>query len=180
MSKLDEVLEKYQFYRSGLVWNRDYADFIDVIDLQISKSKGTFAINVGVAHKFVMQACWDMDGSGVVEEPKCTVRTRLGELIHDRDVWWSIKGGDGVNEALSGIQDTAIPFLQHNHSVDHMIETLEKDPASRRYPPGIIYLALLHYQKGERRRCREMFEAMKLTGAWNQKASEILAALKGA
>ena len=178
ISKLDDALGKYQFYRSGSVWNRDYADFIDVIDLQISKSKDTFTINVGVANKFVMQACWGIDGSDVVEEPKCTVRARLGELMYGRDVWWNLTDDDGVDEILSGIQNTAIPFLQHNHSVDHMIENLGNDPASRRYPPGIIYLALLHQQKGESGRCREMFETMRLTGAWNQKASEIFAALK--
>ena len=179
ISKLDEVLEKYQFYRSGQVWNRGYTDFVDVIDLQISKAKDTFTINVGVADKFVMQACWGMDGSDVVEEPKCTVRTRLGELMHGRDFWWNLTDEDGVDEVLSGIQAAAIPFLQRNHSVDYMIETLENDPANRRYPPGIIYLALLHHQSGKSSRCREMFGTMKLTGAWNQKASEILATLKG-
>jgi Domain of unknown function (DUF4304) len=175
--KIDEVLEKYQFHKSGDVWNRDYTDFVDVIDLQISKSKDMFTINAGVASKFVIRACWGFDGSSMVEEPSCTVRDRLGELLHGRDVWWSLSDNDGVEEALSGIQDAAIPFLQVNHSIDHMISTLENDPASRRYPPGVIYLALLHHQKGESDRCKEMFETMKLTGAWNQKASDILASL---
>ena len=178
ISKIDEVLEKYQFYRSGSVWNRGYPDYVDVIDLQISKSKDTFTINAGVATKFIIHACWGTDGSDVVEEPSCTVRTRLGELLHGRDVWWGISDDDGVEEVLSGIQSASIPFFQLNHSIDHMIETLENDPASRRYPPGIIYLALLHYQKGDCDRCKEMFRSMKLAGAWNQKASDILDALQ--
>jgi hypothetical protein len=176
-SNIDEILEKYQFYKSGSVWNRGHPDFIDVIDLQISKSKEDFTINVGVADKFVIQACWGMDGSSMVEEPSCTVRARLGELLYGRDVWWGLSDDDGIEEALSGIQDAAIPFLQLNHSIDHMIETLESDPASRRYPPGGIYLALLHHRKGEGDRCREILKSMKLTGAWSQKASDILAAL---
>lgn len=177
ISKIDEVLERYQFFRRGLVWNRGYADFVDVIDLQISKSKDMFTINVGVADKFVMQACWGMDGSDVVDEPSCTVRTRLGELLHGRDVWWGRSDDDGIEEVLSGIQDAAIPFLQLNHRIDHMIETLENDPASRRHPPGIIYLALLHHRKGESDRFREIVKSMRLTGAWSQKASDIFAAL---
>lgn len=177
ISKIDEILEKYQFYKSGSVWNRRSPEFVDVIDLQISKSKDAFAINAGVADKFVIHACWGMDGSDVVEEPSCTVRTRLGELLYGRDVWWSLSDDDGIEEMLSGIQDAAIPFLQLNHSIDHMIETLENDPASRRYPPGVVYLALLHHRKGESDRCREIFESMKLTGAWSQKASAILAGL---
>ena len=177
ISKIDEILGKYQFSKSGSIWNRSSPEFIDVIDLQISKSKDTFTINVGVANKFVIHSCWNMDGSDVVEEPSCTVRTRLGELLHGRDVWWGLSDDDGIEEVLSGIQDAAIPFLQFNHSIDQMIETLESDPACRRYPPGVIYLALLHHRMGESDRCREIFKSMRLTGAWSQKASDILAAL---
>ena len=177
ISKIDDILKKHQFYRNGPLWNRDCADFVDVIDLQISKSKDMFTINAGVADKFVIQACWGKDGSDMVEEASCTVRARLGELLHGRDVWWSLSDDDGVEEVLSGIQDAAVPYIQLNHSIDHMIEILENDPASRRYPPGIIYLALLHHQKGESDRCREMFKSMKLTGAWSEKASDILEAL---
>lgn len=89
-------------------------------------------------------------------------------------MWWPLSDGDGLEQVLSGIQDMAIPFLQLNHSIDHMIETLENDPASKRYPPGVIYLALLHHRKGENDRCRDMFKSMKLTGAWSQKTSDIL------
>ena len=174
ISKIDDVLEKYQFYRNGMVWNRDCVDFVDVIDLQVSKSKDMFTINAGVADKFVIHVCWGLDEPGKVDEPSCTVRARLGELLHGRDVWWSLSDGEGIEEVLNGIQDVANPFLQLNHSIDKMIESLESNPASRRYPPGVIYLALLHYRKGEIDRCREMFKSMKLTGAWGQKASDLL------
>lgn len=177
ISKIDEILEKHQFYKRGLIWNRDYPDFVDVIDLQISKSKDRFTVNTGVADKFVIHACWGMDGSDVVEEPSCTVHMRLGELLHGRDVWWDLSDDDDIEAVLSGIQEAAIPFLQLNHSIDHMIKTLENDPASKRYPPGVIYLALLYYRNGESDRCKEIFKSLKLNGAWSQKASDILTAL---
>lgn len=177
ISKIDDVLEKYQFYRNGPLWKRDYADFVDVIDLQISKSKDMFTINVGVADKFILHACWGMRGSDMVEEPSCTVRARLGELLHGRDVWWNLSDSAGIEEVLSAIHDVAIPFLQLNHSVDHMIESLERDPAALRYAPGVIYLALLHHRKGKADRCRDMFKSMKLNDAWGQKVSDILDAL---
>jgi hypothetical protein len=177
ISQTRDVLRKYQFHGNEPLWNRDYAEFVDVIELQISKSKDMFAINVGVADKFVMHACWGLDIAGMVDEPSCTVRARLGELLYGRDVWWSLSDCKAIEEVLRGIHDVAIPFLQFNHHIDHMIEYLEKDPATRRYPPGIIYLALLHYRKGENDRCREMFRSMNLTGAWSKKASDILEAL---
>lgn len=177
ITKIEDVLEKYQFYRNGALWNRDYADFVDVIDLQISKSKDMFTINAGVADKFIIRACWGMDGSSMVDEPSCTVRARLGELLHGRDVWWSLSNDDGIEEVLSDIEGVLIPFLQRNHSIDHMIESIENNPAARRYGSGEIFIALLYHRKGESERCKEMFENMKLTGAWKQKASDILASL---
>jgi len=177
ISKVGDVVGKSQFYGQGPVWNRDSADFVDVIDLQISKSKDMFTINVGVADKFVINTCWGLNGSGLVDEPACTVRARLGELLYGRDRWWSLSDSDGVEEVLSSIQNVAITFFQLNHHIDHMIDFLENDPAARRYPPGVIYLALLHYRKGDGDRCREMFNSMRLTGAWSKKASDILEAL---
>ncbi len=179
ISKIGDVLEEYQFYRNGSLWNRNYADFVDVIDLQISKSKDMFTINVGVADKFVVRNCWDLDESAMVEESLCTVHARLGELLHGRDVWWTFSDDNSIPQILSGIQDVAIPFLQLNHNIDQMIKSLESDPAATRYPPGNIYLALLYHRKGKGARSKEMFKSMKLTGAWNQKASNILDALYG-
>lgn len=176
-SKIGDVLEKCQFRGNGPLWNRDYIDFVDVIDLQISKSKDMFTINVGVADKFVTNACWGLSSAELVDEPLCTVRARLGELLYGRDVWWSLSDSEGVEEVLRGIQDVAMPFLDLNHNIDHMIQSLEKDLAIRRYLPEAIYLALLYYRKGERDRCREIFKSLKLTGAWSKKASDILDAL---
>jgi hypothetical protein len=174
ISKIGDILERYQFSTNGSLWNRDYADFIDVIDLQISKSKDTFTVNVGVADKFVVRNCWDLDNSFMVEEPLCTVRVRLGELLCGRDVWWNFSDDNGVRQVLSSIQDVAVPFLQKNHDIDKMIESLEGDPAAVRYPPGNVYLALLYYRKGESVRSREMLRSMKLSSAWKQKVSGII------
>lgn len=174
ISKIDNVLVKFQFDGNGRLWNRNYAGFVDVVDLQISKFKDMFTVNIGVADEFVINACWGLSGSDMVDEPACTVRSRLGELLYGRDVWWNLSDNKGIEEVLSGIQNAVMPFLQLNHNIDHMIESLEKNPATRRYPPGVIYLALLHYRKGESDRGREMFNSMQLTGAWSKKASDIL------
>jgi hypothetical protein len=178
ISEINEILRRHQFYGNGTPWNREYPGFIDVVDLQISKSKDMFTINVGVADKFVLHSCWNIDAETLVDEQSCTVRARLGELLYGKDVWWNLPDHESIKEAVSAIQAVAVPFFQFHHNIDHMIETLEKDPASARYPPGVIYLALLHYQKGDSDRCREIFKSIKLTDAWRKKASEILDALR--
>lgn len=179
ISEMHDVLKEYNFYRNGLVWNRDNCDYIDVIDLQISKSNDMFTINVGIADKSILQTCWGMDGVDVVDEASCTVRSRLGELLYGRDMWWDLSKSDAIDELLNGLHGTLIPFLQRNHSIEHMIDALENDPAARRYPPGIIYLALLYNRKGDGERCANMFESMELNTAWRKKASDILAAVGG-
>ena len=176
-TKIDTLIVKYQFKGNGMLWNRGYAAFVDVVDLQFNKSKDMFTVNVGVADKFVISACWGLSGLGMVDEPSCTIRARLGELLYGRDVWWSVLDSGGVEEVLRGIEDIAIPFLELNHHIDNMIQFLENDPASRRYPPGVIYLALLYFRKGEIDRCREIFRSMETTGAWAKKTSDILDAL---
>lgn len=177
VSMIDEVLSRHGLHRIGDTWSRDHTDYVDIIDLQISQLQGRFTLNIGVVNKFVTRTCWGLDDLSLIEEPLCTVRTRLGELLYRRDVWWSISDELCIQEALSGIQDAAIPFFQRNHSIAHMISALESDPASRRYPPGAIYLALLYHQIGSRERCKDLFRAMQLTGAWSRNASDILTLL---
>jgi hypothetical protein len=176
VSKIDNLLDKYQFRKIGAVWNRESADFIDAIDLQVGKSGDTFAINVGVAEKTVLTSCWGWHSSEVVEEASCTVRVRLGELMSGRDVWWSFADEVSIDEVLSGIENAAIPFLQINHSIDRMIDTLEGKSSARSYPPEAIYLALLHHRRGDSDRSLNMLRTLqaKLTGGWCEKVSGIL------
>ena len=175
ISEIDNILEGGGFFRVGATWNRVSSDFIDVIDLQVSKSKNTFTINIGVAEKSVTVRCWGSDSVEFVEEPSCTIRARLGELMCGRDVWWPLTGKGSINEILNGINDAAIPFLELNHSVDRMIDLLENSSACK-YPPEVVYLALLYYRRGERDRGLNMLRTLqsKLVGGWREKVSEIL------
>jgi len=174
--RIDILLEKYQFRKIGTSWNRESGDFIDVIDLQVGRSQDTFTINVGVAEKSILSSCWGLDSSEVVEEPSCTIRARLGELMCGRDIWWSLTDEGSLDGVLSGIEDAAIPFLQFNHSIDRMIETLESGSSARSYPPEAIYLALLYYRRGDGDRGMNMLRTLqtKLTGDWREKVSKIL------
>jgi|APAra7269096661_1048516.scaffolds.fasta_scaffold00096_4 hypothetical protein len=174
--EIDNLLERYGFRRMGTTWNRVLCDFVDVIDLQLSKSRNAFAINVGVAEKSVLVKCWGSDSLEFVDEASCTIRARLGELMCGRDVWWPLTGKGGIDEIINGIDNTAIPFLEINHSVDRMIDSLEKNSSASKYPPEAVYLALLHYRKGEGDRGLNMLRTLqtKLTGGWREKVSGIL------
>lgn len=174
--EIDNLLEKYQFHKIGMVWNRESGDFIDVLDVQVGKSGEKFTINVGVAEKSVLGSCWGSDSLRLVEESSCTIRARLGELMCGRDVWWPLTSEDGVNEVLDAIENTAIPFLHLNHSVDRMIEFLENNSSARIYPPEAIYLALLYRRAGNIDRSVKLLKTLQieLNGGWREKISEIL------
>ena len=176
-ARINSILQDYQFSRSRISWNREWPEFVDIIDTQFNKFGDAFTVNVGIADRFVVYTCWGINDPRFIDESMCTVRARLGELLYGRDVWWSLSDEDEVEEALSSIQRLAIPFLEFNHQINHMIEFLENDSASIRYPPGVIYLAILYHRNGQSDRCREVFNSIKLTGAWSEKLSSIIDAL---
>jgi hypothetical protein len=84
---LSETLDPHQFRRNGFTWNRHFSDFVDVVELQVSKSQAAYTLNVGIAEKFAIHACWGIEDQDAVEEPSCTIRKRLGELLYGRDIW---------------------------------------------------------------------------------------------
>jgi len=178
ISNIDRALIQYTFNRKGGLWNRICDNFIDSIHVQMSKSKDTFAINLGVADKFVLRTCWGADGSSMVDEPLCTVRIRLGELLYGRDVWWPLSDDSCIDEITMGITHAAIPFFQCNHCTNRMIETLENQIGGNDRAPQIIYIALLHYKNGNTDICRTILSNVKLNDAWSQKRSDILDKLR--
>jgi hypothetical protein len=176
ISKVDDLLEKYQFTRKGAVWNRLFGEFVDVVDIQFGKSRETFTVNVGVAEKFVLNACWGMSTSNVVDEPSCTVRTRMSVLQNGCDRWWSLSAPESTDEVVAVIDKTVIPFLDNYHNIDKMIESLEKKKSNVKYPPEAIYIALLYYRKGKYEHCINILESLTDTASegWRKKINKII------
>ena len=87
-SRLDERLKPIGFVRHKDVWNRKLGTFIDVIDIQTSKAGDTITINCGVLNSEVSKLFFGAPlASTSVDEPSCTVRARVGQLIDDKDLW---------------------------------------------------------------------------------------------
>ena len=87
--RLDELLTPLGFEWQKRTWNRRSGSLIDVIDVQVSKAGDAMTVNAGVMDPVVRLKCWGTDPPGFVEEPQCTVRVRVGQLIGTKDVWWS-------------------------------------------------------------------------------------------
>lgn len=171
---LDELLLPLGFRRQKETWNRRSGPLVDVIDVQVSKAGDTMTANVGVLDPEIHSQCWGEDPPSFVQEPQCTVRARLGQLINGRDVWWPV----GSPEIGRAVATCAVPFLERMHAPGGMEEFLISSTAIKAkhpHPPPVIYLALLMNKRGDRPgACTLLGELQeRALGAWRTRVHEV-------
>ena len=171
---LDELLLPLGFRRQKQTWNRRSGPLVDVIDVQTRKAGDTMTVNVGVLDAEIYSQCWGEDPPSFVQEPQCTVRARLGQLLNGRDVWWPV----GSPEVRRTVASSAVPFLERMHAPGGMEEFLISSAAIKvkhPHPPPVIYLALLMNRRGDRPgACALLGELQKRTlGTWRASVGEV-------
>lgn len=150
-ARLDGLLRPVGFFRRKQTWNRKLPPFVDVIDIQSDKFLENMTINAGVLHPEIHMKCWHKPLPDVIQEPDCIVRSRIGGLIDDRDVWWNYDATDLIKSVTENVCKYVLPFLDSMHSLEAMEQFLTKEQVTKkRYPPPIIYLALLKHARGDR------------------------------
>jgi Domain of unknown function (DUF4304) len=103
-NRLGDLLASAGFKRHKYTWNRAAGTFVDVVHIQRSKARDKITVNLGVLDPEVRWRSWGRDASRPVDEAECTVRTRLGRLIGDYDVWWPLDdtaAADVIAEAVA-------------------------------------------------------------------------------
>lgn len=171
---LDNVLCKNQFSRHHLTWTRHFPEFIDVIDLQVSKSFSKFSINVGIIDKFVFEAVWGTIINQKISDESCTVRRRLSYLTSGVDLWLDLDEKLDVTKLLSDIENFALEFLTRNRSIDRLMDLLQ-EISPPKYPPESIYLAILNLEKKNFSIYKNQIQFIKKStfGSWNLKVNDI-------
>jgi hypothetical protein len=123
---------------------------VDVIDVQVDKAKDAVTVNAGVLAPEIYRACWGADPPTPVQEPHCTVRVRVGELVEGKDVWWRCDQPGIDNEMTEALRAYVLPFLERMHATRALEDFLADSNVTRqRYPPPVIYLALLRKERGD-------------------------------
>lgn len=176
IASMDELLKPLGFARHKAIWNRQSDCFVDVIDLQTSKAGDTMTINAGVLHPEVHRKCWATEPPAVIEEPSCTVRVRVGQLVEGKDLWWRLNDHGIVNDVAENLTAHVLPFLERMHSVEAMEQFLTTAQVTKqKYPPPVIYLAILKNERGDSESaCALLTELGKRTvGAWKTRISEV-------
>ena len=174
---LDGLFRPMGFLRKKSTWNRENGQFVDVIDVQVDKSESSMTLNVGVLEKGVYYSCWGRDAGPLVEEPFCTVRARIGELMDGKDKWWPLRDIDAITGEIEySVKQYAIPFIDRMHSLEHMYQWLiSSGAATPRNPLAAICVAILQDRMGAKKdACLILAELRaKALGAWSERANEV-------
>lgn len=176
IARLDEMLKPLGFEKHKTTWNLKSSLFVDVVDLQTSKTGDMITINAGVLHLGVHGKYWGGDFPKFIEEPFCTVRVRIGQLLDGNDLWWQLNADDVANEITEKVCLQVLPFLEQMHSAEAMERFLTNaQVVKKKYPPPVIYLAILKHEMGDADSASKLLGDLKKTtvGAWQERISQI-------
>jgi len=178
LTTLDASLLPLGFVRREATWNRGVEAMIDVVDIQINKLGDSMTMNCGVLHPASYVRCWGRPVPEFVEEPDCTVRARLGQLVDGHDRWWPLDDPGLAEDMFQQLVAYGILFVVGMHSIHAMAQFLVTTGSVRkRRPPETIYLASLKLEGGDSAAaCALLHEfRQKAIGAWATSTDEILA-----
>jgi Domain of unknown function (DUF4304) len=147
--ELQECLRGHGFSKNGLTWNRRIGDFVDVIDLQISKSSDQITSNVGVTYQPLHDTVWSDVESNAIQEASCVYRARLFDLAGEKFTWLDLDAPEAGSTFVKAIETVALPKLQDQHNLHSLLNALEAELGSS-YPIPKIYYAVLMFFIGER------------------------------
>lgn len=180
VEQLDPVLAALGFVRHQTTWNRSAYPLVDVIDLQANKAAESFTVNVGVLHARAHKVCWGEDAPALVEEPLCTVRTRIGQLLDGKDLWWRDGDANAADRVLENVRSQALPFLTKMRSPEALAgQLVAAGVVAKKYPPPIIYLAVLKWEAGDAEGARALLNDLRTEtlGAWQVRVDEVITRL---
>lgn len=178
IARLDRELTPKGFRRKKATWNREQDSFVEVIDIQTSKGGDTVTMNAGVLSRSVYSACWGRDAEPFIEEPFCTVRARIGQLLDNKDLWWDVSDVSAIDEMTDCLEGRILPFLERMRSLGGMRDWLASTgvPSSKSPLPSICF-AVLQSQLGDTDdACAVLADLERKTlGAWKARAQEVAA-----
>lgn len=172
--RLDTLLVPLGFVRERSTWNRRTGAFIDVIEVSRSSISKTMTVNAGVVYPDAYTACWGEELPAIFEEPLCTVRANIGQLIDGEQLWWRSADVGCFGDVAWFTSVHVLPFLERMHSLEAIDAVLTE---TRGYPPPVIYRAVIKRQLGDKSAACALLSKLhsKSAGAWGPHIAEIAA-----
>lgn len=183
--KLSPVLKKRGFKKSGLTWNKNCQEFIQVINIQRSKYYDPelidITLNMGIFYTPVFEIVWDKTAPKIAKEVDCLLRTRIGPVLMNdfsgktKDQWWRIEPNTDVDrialEFLNNLESTVMPFLDSFTDLYKIKEFLNnfKDWQSK-MPQHHLNLAIVAYQMGKKSDAEKILtEVIRKYDPWKER-----------
>lgn len=175
IEQANDFLEPLGFVRKGVLWNRKTNAIVEVIDLQVSKAGDAVTVNAGIFRSDVYEEIWKKKPQGLVEEPFCLVRVRVGELIGNHDLWWSLDDDQTPQEITNALREHVLPFLSRFDAPEAIESFLEAAVGKQRDPLTRINLAVLKHLGGDADSACDILSEVQETalGDWRTRAAEL-------
>lgn len=174
----DRKLKPKGFRRKKATWNRGRDAFVEVIDVQTSKDGDSVTLNAGVLSLSIYSLCWGRDAEPFIEEPFCTVRARIGQLLDNKDLWWEVGDTRAIDDMTDRLERQIFPFLERMRSLGGMRDWLASTgvPSPKSPLPSLCF-AVLQSQLGDMDNACAVLSDLehRALGAWEAKAQEIAA-----
>jgi hypothetical protein len=135
IARLDRELTPKGIRRKKATWNREQGSLVEVIDIQTSKAGDAVTMNVGVLSRPVYLVCWGRHPESFIEQPECTVGTRVGGLIDNKDRWWDVSSPGVAEEMVDCLAARIFPFLERMRSLEAMRDWLASTGMPSRMTP---------------------------------------------
>jgi hypothetical protein len=148
---MHDVLKPAGFKRRRNAWRRDSGGFVDIVNLQVSKSFDSLWVNLGVIEPDAYRYSWGEQLGSTFDEARCTVRERLGVLIDGLDHSWPAGDPTSADTIAALLDSLGLNWLDGMHSLGAIERELERVFAAhqqRGYPPEAIALAVVQFKNG--------------------------------
>jgi Domain of unknown function (DUF4304) len=176
IARVDRELRAQGFRRRKSTWNRELGAFVSVIDIQTRTDGNAVTMNVGVLSRSVYFTCWGQEADSFIDEPFCTIRTRVGQLLDKRDLWWDLARADTADEMVYHLETSVLPFLDRMQSLNDMRDWLaSRGMPSAREALGTICLAVVLSKLGDSISACAMLAQLERDafGGWKARAKEV-------
>lgn len=159
---MHSLLKPLGFRRRRHAWNRTVGEYVDVVDLLLSKSWTHVWVNLAVGQDEIYRACWGEGAGSFVAEYKGVVRVPLG-LLARGPIPWAVDDEHAPDEIARQLATVGIPYLDSMHSLGAIEAHLA---AKNRLPPEAIHLAHVRLMLGRHSDACEALVECRQRIAW--------------
>jgi len=150
-------------------WVRSHGDYVDRVDLQISRGFDQITVNLHILDDRVRSAIQSAHPTDPFLASFSPIHVRLPTIMSGYDKWWIRSDPDGPAKVAEAVKTYALPFFDGLHSPEAMLAYLQvRGSIQWRNPTARMNVALILHRLG---RTSEALSALddpprRIEGRW--------------